>query len=111
PRSRSQSSIRRNAPSGSWSSRVSDESVPRIAQLPVAAHERVRRRVVHELVLPARAELRRDLGGELLAELDSPLIEGIDLPDRRLREDAVLLEGDERAEGERRQYPVGASGS
>src|SRR5690554_6916124 len=37
--------------------------------------------------------------GELFAELDSPLIEGVDVPDDPLDEDFVLVEGDEGAEG------------
>ena len=40
---------------------------------------------------------------EHLAELDAPLVERVDAPDRALREDAVLVEGDERAEGVRRE--------
>ena len=38
---------------------------------------------------------------ERLAELDPPLVEGVDAPDRALGEDAVLVEGDERAEASR----------
>ena len=36
--------------------------------------------------------------GQLLAELDAPLVEGVDAPDRALREDLVLVERDELAE-------------
>ena len=43
-------------------------------------------------MLPARRELGRDLRSELLAELDAPLVERVDAPDRGLREDAVLVE-------------------
>src|SRR5690606_22113551 len=35
---------------------------------------------------------------ELLAELDAPLVERIDAPDRALHVDLVLVEGDQRAE-------------
>ena len=44
--------------------------------------------------------------GEHLAQLDAPLVEGVDPPDRALREDAVLVEGDQRAERVRRE-PLG----
>ena len=43
-------------------------------------------------MLPARRELGGDLRCELLAELDTPLVERVDAPDRRLREDAVLVQ-------------------
>ncbi len=65
---------------------------------PVAADERVRRGVVRELGLRLARELRDDPLRERLAELDAPLVEGVDAPDRALHEDAVLVEGDERAE-------------
>src|SRR5437879_6688341 len=42
---------------------------------------------------------RRKLLGESLAELDAPLIEGIDAPDDALREDDVLVERDELTQG------------
>ena len=38
-----------------------------------------------------------------LAQLDAPLVEGVDLPDRALREHAVLVQRDQRAEHCRRQ--------
>jgi len=41
---------------------------------------------------------RQQAGGKLLAELDAPLVEGIDVPDRRLDEHAVLIKRDEAAE-------------
>ena len=37
-------------------------------------------------------------GRQFLAELDAPLVEGIDVPDRRLDEDAMLVERDDAAE-------------
>ena len=40
---------------------------------------------------------------QLFAELDAPLIEWIDVPDRGLNEHLVLVERDERAERTRRQ--------
>ena len=48
-------------------------------------------------------ELGDDPLRERLPELDAPLVEGVDAPDRALREDAVLVERDERAERERRE--------
>src|SRR5213079_2311428 len=36
--------------------------------------------------------------GEDLAELDAPLVEGVDVPDGALDEDLLLVEGDELAE-------------
>src|SRR5690348_2968797 len=45
----------------------------------------------------------RDPLRENLAELDSPLIEGIDPPDRSLHENLVLIEGDQFAKGRRRE--------
>jgi hypothetical protein len=46
-------------------------------------------------------ELGDDPLRERLAELDSPLVEGVDAPHGSLREHAVLVEGDEGAERER----------
>src|ERR1700722_3915017 len=43
-------------------------------------------------------ELWNDALGQRLAELHAPLVEGIDVPDRALREDAVLVQGDQRSE-------------
>ena len=43
-------------------------------------------------------ELGNDPLGERLAQLDAPLVEGIDLPDRALGKDAVLVERDQLAE-------------
>ena len=59
-------------------------------------------------------ELGDDAHRELLAELDSPLIERVDVPDDALGEDGVLVEGDEHAEDvrsellghDRRRRPV-----
>ena len=36
--------------------------------------------------------------GEHFAELDAPLVEAVDVPDRTLHEDRVLVEGDQLAE-------------
>ncbi len=45
--------------------------------------------------------------GQFLAELDAPLVEGVDVPDRRLDEDPVLIERDEPAEREGIELAVG----
>src|SRR6185436_2304482 len=63
-----------------------------------ATDQGVRRAVVAELRLRLALELRDDPLGQHLAQLDAPLVEGVDLPDRALGEDAVLVEGDELAE-------------
>src|SRR5690242_10867918 len=71
--------------------------------LPVAADQVVGRAVVRELRLALALELRDDPLGELLPQLDAPLVERIDVPDDTLRVDAVLVERDELAERFRRQ--------
>src|SRR5438034_11759049 len=48
-------------------------------------------------------ELRNDPLGQHLAQLDSPLIERVDVPDDALGEHAVLVERDELSERLRRQ--------
>ena len=47
-------------------------------------------------------EFREDLLGELLAEFNTPLVVAVDVPDNALREDLVLVHGDEGAERFRR---------
>ena len=47
---------------------------------------------------PRSAELGQDLLRELLAELDSPLVKGVDAPDDALHEDLVLIHRDQLAE-------------
>ena len=51
-------------------------------------------------------EFRDNPLGQLLAQLDAPLVERVDVPDRALGKDAVLVEGDEFAEGFRSE-PLG----
>ena len=51
-------------------------------------------------------ELGNDALGQNLPELYSPLVEGIDLPDRALGEDTVLVKRDQLAERGRRQVAV-----
>ena len=58
---------------------------------------------MRERRLGLRLELGNDPLRQHLAKLDSPLVERIDSPDDALREDAVLVERDERAERSRCQ--------
>src|SRR6476659_2516364 len=60
-------------------------------QAPVAANQVVRGRVVRERRFVRRAQLRHDVLRELLAELDTPLVERVDVPDRSLGEHLVLV--------------------
>jgi len=46
-------------------------------------------------------QLREDLSGQLLAQLDTPLIEGENVPDDPLDEDFVFIQGDQLAEAKR----------
>src|SRR5581483_2109860 len=62
----------------------------------------VRGRIVRR-DLTWRVQLRQDRLGELFAELDAPLIEGVDVPDHTLRENLVLVQRDQHAERPRRQ--------
>src|SRR5690242_19472051 len=67
-------------------------------KLEIAPDQRVGRTIMIERGFRRTLELRNDLLGESLAQLHTPLIEGIDLPDRSLGEDAMLVERDELAE-------------
>src|SRR5690606_9206089 len=61
-------------------------SLPHPAQAP---DQRVGRGVVTQRRLLAGEQLGRDAGGELLAELDAPLVERVPVPDRALHEHLV----------------------
>ena len=50
-------------------------------------------------------QLRQDHLGQLLAQFDSPLIEGVDVPEHTLSEDFVFIEGDQLAERGRVEAP------
>src|SRR5262249_1099069 len=65
--------------------------------------QRVGRAVMLGLRLRCALELRNDPLGEHLAQLHAPLVEGVDLPDGALGEDAVLIECDQLAERTRCQ--------
>src|SRR5262249_10581483 len=67
----------------------------------VTANQAVGGGVVLELRLVGGLELGNDRLRQHLAELDSPLVEGVDLPDRPLGEDAVLIQCDQGAEAVR----------
>src|SRR5215470_9200527 len=69
----------------------------------MAADQRVSRAVVPERRLRRTLELGDDALRELLPEFDAPLVERVDVPDHTLREHAVLVERDERAERLRRE--------
>src|SRR4051795_6520073 len=56
------------------------------------------RAVVGHLWLGRTGELADDLLREDLAELDAPLVEGVDVPDDALGEDGVFVECDQLAE-------------
>ena len=56
-----------------------------------------------ELRLCFAFELRNDPLRQHLAELHAPLVEGIDMPDRALGEDEVLVKRDQLAQRRRRQ--------
>ena len=49
------------------------------------------------------ANARGELAGQLLAEFDAPLVEGIEIPQHAEAENLVLVERDELAQRERRQ--------
>src|SRR3984885_8833806 len=64
----------------------------------ITLDESVGRAVVCEGWLFRAFELGNDAHGEDFAELDTPLVEGVDLPDCSLDEDTVLVECNELAE-------------
>src|SRR2546423_6003263 len=65
----------------------------RLAVLFVVIDQAVRRGVVRR-DRPGLREFGQDRFGELLAKLDAPLIERVDVPDDPLRENFVLVERD-----------------
>src|SRR5204863_5324392 len=90
---------RPEVPTSMWSRHASgSQTLP-----PVAPDEGVRGAVVPERGLLGALQLGDDPLRERLPELHPPLIERVDLPYGALREDAVLVERDQRAEGCRRQ--------
>ena len=72
--------------------------VPRRSTRCAVARDQGVRRASRARARSSPVELGDDPLGERLAELDAPLVEGVDAPDDALREDGVLVERDERAE-------------
>ena len=64
-------------------------------ELAVATDQGIRRTVVPELGLILALELRDDFLGENLAELDTPLVKRVDVPDRALCKHAVFVKCDQ----------------
>src|SRR5690348_14109322 len=76
---------------------IVSKSLLRIAPFPVTPDQSVGGTVVVELRLRI-AQLRDHFLRELLAQFHAPLVEGVDIPDRALHEDAVLVQRHQRAE-------------
>ena len=66
--------------------------------LPIPTDQRVGAAIVFEVRLPGGFEFGDDALGEDFAEFDAPLVEGVDVPEDALGEDAHFVEGDEAAE-------------
>ena len=66
--------------------------------LPIPTDQRICAAVMLEVGLSVGLKLGDDALGEGFAEFDAPLVEGVDVPDHALGEDAHLVEGDEPAE-------------
>ena len=75
-------------------------------QLAAAADECVGRTVMLEIRLGHAFEFANDTLRENLTQLNPPLVEGVDVPDRSLRKDAVLVKRNQFPERLRRQ-PLG----
>src|ERR1700753_1907341 len=69
----------------------------------IATDQRVGGTVVVELGLACTGQFGDDALRQRLAEFDTPLIEGIDAPDRALYEDAVFVQRHQLAKRGRRQ--------
>src|SRR3954452_19446265 len=96
--SRAASRFDADAASGSGSSESMWATLLPAAGAAVAPDQRIGRAVVAELRLCIGLQLGDDRHRQGLAQLDPPLVEGVDAPDRALGEDAVLIEGDQGAE-------------
>ena len=66
--------------------------------LPIPVDQRICAAVVFEVGFPCGFEFGDDALGEDFAEFDAPLVEGVDVPEDALGEDAHFVEGDEAAE-------------
>src|SRR5437870_13619470 len=67
-------------------------------ECPETADQGICRAIVMQVWLAWILELRRNARGQLLAELDAPLIERVDVPDDTLGKNAVLVQRHELAE-------------
>src|SRR5262245_57052813 len=77
----------------STNQRVTDSR--RSFQLSVSPNEIVRRTVVLQLRGRFAFQLGNDALGKRLPEFNTPLVEGIDIPNHTLSEDVVLVESDQ----------------
>src|SRR5271157_4842541 len=75
-------------------------------QLAAAADERVGRTVMLEIKLGHAFEFANDTLRKSLTQLNAPLVEGVDVPERSLGKDAVLVKRNQFPERLRRQ-PLG----
>src|SRR5207249_421589 len=66
--------------------------------IPIAADQGIGRAVVSKGRVSSDLQFGHDALGELLTQLDAPLVERVDVPDRSLNKDAVLVQRDELAE-------------
>src|SRR3954469_17665332 len=73
------------------------------AALAIAPDQRVGGAVVCQFGLGRALQLGDDSRSKLLAKLDTPLVERVDVPDRALREHAVFVQRDQLAQRLRRQ--------
>src|SRR5215472_14425644 len=65
------------------------------AQAAIAFDQRVGRAVVLQVGFPLALQFRNDTLGQYFTQLDTPLIERVDVPDRALGKDIVFVERDE----------------
>src|SRR3954447_16585880 len=96
--SRAASRLDADAARGSGSSGSMSARLLAATEAAVTTDQRVGGAVVAQPRLGAGLELGDDRLGQHLAQLHPPLVEGVDSPDRSLGEDAVLVEGDQRAQ-------------
>src|SRR6218665_2934905 len=73
-----------------------DAALPPVRR--IVRQQRLGRRILRVDGIRIALDSRGDLHRELLAELHAPLVEGVDAPDRALRERDVLVERDQLTE-------------
>ena len=86
--------------------RVGVPSAISVAVLQVVGDQGPGRRILLGQRLAVAGDRRRDLLGQLLAELDAPLVEAVDAPHDALGEGDVLVEGDQLSEHRRASAPA-----